>query len=313
MDQLEILQLGSIPEWDLNALKEVYTVHTVPKGEDPIALVGDRADKIRGMSVGGAPVGRALMESFPNLGIVSVFGVGYDSVDVAAATDLKIRVTNTPDVLTEEVADFGFGMLIAAARNIVGGDAYVRSGRWGREGAMAFQKPVHGKKIGILGLGRIGKAVGRRCAACNMDIAYTNRSKRDDVDWRYEPDAVKLAEWSDYFMIVLPGGPETKHAVDKAVIEAVGPEGFLINISRGSTVDEEAMIQALQSGKLGFAALDVFENEPNIDPRFLTLDNVLLQPHQASATTETRQAMGKLMRDNLAAFFAGNDLLTPVA
>jgi len=311
----DVLQIGAYSPWDEEALAKHFTTHRLFEvaDADKAAYIAERADRLEAIATRGELiVDRSFMEALPNLKIVAVYGVGYDGVDVAAAEALGVRVTNTPDVLTAEVADFGVAMLLAGARGIVGGDQWVRSGNWASQGAFALQRPVHGKKLGIIGLGRIGKAIAKRCAAFDMEIAYTNRSQAADVDWRYEPDPVKLAAWADYVVVMLPGGPATRHVVSAEVIDAIGPEGMLVNVSRGSTVDEEALIDALKTGRLGFAALDVFENEPNIDQRFFDLPNVLLQPHQGSATLETRKAMGQLMINNLRAHFAGEALLTPV-
>lgn len=315
MSKPDVLQIGAYSPWDEEALAEHFAMHRlfeVPDA-DKAAYIAERADRLHAVATRGELiVDRAFMETLPNLQIVAVYGVGYDGVDVEVAKSLNVRVTNTPDVLTAEVADFGVAMLLAAARGIVGGDQWVRSGNWASQGAFELQRPVHSKKLGIIGLGRIGKAIAKRCAAFDMEIAYTNRSQAVDVDWRFEPDPVKLAQWADYVVVMLPGGPATRHVVSAQVIDAIGPEGMLVNVSRGSTVDEEALIDALKTGRLGYAALDVFENEPNIDTRFFDLPNVLLQPHQGSATLETRKAMGRLMIDNLRAHFAGEDLLTPV-
>ena len=308
----DVLQISKFPPWDEEVLASHFTLHRLWEADDKDGFIEQRADVVRAACTAGAPVDRALMEALPNLKIVANYGVGYDNVDVESAKQLGIAVTNTPDVLSDEVADLAIGLMIGAARDLLGGDAYVRAGDWATKGNYPFQKPIHGKRLGIMGLGRIGKAIAARAEAFNMEIAYTNRSKRDDVPYRFEPDKVKLGAWCDYFMIALTGGPGTRRLVSADVIEAIGPEGVLVNISRGSTVDEEALIQALQSGKLGRAGLDVFENEPKVDPRFFTLGNVLLSPHQASATQQTREAMGKLVLDNLLAFHAGKPLLTPV-
>lgn len=312
-DKPDILQVAAYPDWDQEVMEEKFTIHRLWEAKDRDAFVAGVADKVTVMAAGGEKgVSRELMEALPNLKLIASYGVGYDNINVEAAKERGLKVTNTPDVLSDEVADMALGLMLGVARDLRGGDAYVRSGRWPKEGAYPFQFPVHGKRAGIIGLGRIGKAIATRCAAFGMEIAYTNRNERTDVPYRFEPDKLKLAEWSDYFIIALVGGDSTKGAVTAEMIEAIGPNGVLVNISRGTTVDEESLIKALQTGKLGRAGLDVFLNEPNADPRFFELDNVLLAPHQASATLETRKAMGKLVIDNMLNHFAGKPLISPI-
>ncbi len=304
MTKPDILVLGTYPDWDIAPLAEAYTLHT-GRAADPAA--------IRGVAFKGhAPFGAAEMDAHPNLGIIANFGVGYDAIDVAAATERGIRVTNTPDVLTDDVADLGVALLLGAARHLVAADAWVRQGRWAAEGDYPLLRKVSGKRAGIVGLGRIGRAIGERLAAFRMQIGYVSRAPKDTPGWAHYTDPAALAADSDFLVVALAGGPETAGFVGAEAIAALGPQGTLVNVSRGSTVDEEAMIRALQDGSLGAAALDVFASEPDPDPRFAALPNALLSPHQASATVETRQAMGQLQRDNLAAFFEGRALPTPV-
>jgi len=220
-------------------------------------------------------------------------------------------VTNTPDVLTDDVADLAIGLMIAVRRNLIAGDAYVRSGDWGRKGMMPLNSALKGKRLGIAGLGRIGAAIAQRAEPMGLEIGYSARRRRD-VAFHYVPDVRALAAWADILIVVVPGGAETEGLIDRAVLEALGPKGTLINVARGSVVDEPALIEALRSGKLGSAGLDVYLNEPNPDPAFAGLPNVVLHPHHASGTVETRDAMAQLVVDNLAAFFAGKPLLTPV-
>lgn len=310
MTKPDILLIGNYNDWDLDPLGEKYTLHTgTPEDLDPAAR-----EKIRAIAFKAhGTIGAAQMDLFPNLGLIANFGVGYDAIDVDAATERDIKVTNTPGVLNDDVADLAVGMTIAVTRHMVQADAYVRSGRWAREGDYPLLRKVSGKRAGILGLGRIGRAIADRLTGFSMPISYCARSPKDvPVDWTYYGSPKELAANSDYLIIALTGGPETAGIVDAGVIAALGSEGTLVNISRGTTVDEEALIEALQSGALGAAALDVFASEPNPDPRFAKLENVLLQPHQASATYETRQAMGRLQRDNIDAFFADKPLPTPV-
>lgn len=252
------------------------------------------------------------MDLLPNLGVIANYGVGYDSIDVAAATQRGIKVTNTPDVLNDDVADLAVALLLAQGRRIVQGSDWVRSGQWAAKGEMPLNRKISGGRAGIVGLGRIGREIANRLAAFKMDIHYTSRTEKKTPGWTYHADPVSLAGAVDYLVVALVGGPATKGSVSADVIRALGPKGVVINISRGTTIDEGALLDALETGAIAGAGLDVFLNEPDIDKRFLALDNVVLQPHQGSGTVATRAAMGQLQRDNIAAFLAGKDLLTPV-
>lgn len=314
MTKPEILQIGPYPEWDQVPLEESFVVHKYFEAPDKAALLAEVGPNVRGIATRGELGADAeLIAALPKLEIISIYGVGFDAVDLDACRARGIRVTNTPGVLTDDVADLGVALALAQSRGIVGAEAWARSGNWAAKGLYPLQRKVTGKKAGVLGLGRIGFEVAKRLAGFNMDIAYSDISAKDYApDWEFIADPVALAERSEFFFVTLAASAETRHIVNKDVIEAVGPDGVLINVSRASNVDEEALLDALESGKLGSAALDVFDNEPEINPRFVALDNVLLSPHQASGTVETRKAMGQLMRDNLAAHFAGKELPTPV-
>ncbi|MDE0523396.1 MAG: 2-hydroxyacid dehydrogenase [Boseongicola sp.] len=280
----------------------------------PASFLIEHGRAIRGIATRGElGAGREMIEACPNLEIISVYGVGFDAVDLDACRKRDVRVTNTPDVLTRDVADLGVAMMLCHARGMVGAEAWVRSGDWARRGHYPLTRRVHEAKAGVLGLGRIGHEVARRLAGFDMDVAYSDLAPKDCTqDWSFIADPVELARHCDYLFVTLAASEETRQIVGREVIEAVGPEGMVINISRASNIDEAALLDALESGALGSAALDVFEGEPNLNPRFLKLENVLLQPHHASGTVETRKAMGKLVRDNMAAHFAGRPLLTPV-
>lgn len=251
------------------------------------------------------------MKRLPALEIVSCYGVGTDAIDLAYARANRIKVTNTPDVLTADVADMAVGLLLSAARKIPEAHQFVREGSWG-QGNMPLVTRVSGKPAGVVGMGRVGSAVAKRLAAFNCEVAYFDVSRRADLAYEFEPDLVELARRAEFLIVTLAGGESTKGIIDASVLEALGPDGILINVSRGSTVDETALLHALETKTIKGAGLDVFRNEPHIDPRFRMLDNVVLQPHHASGTGETRRAMGKLVRDNLAAHFSGAALLTPV-
>jgi lactate dehydrogenase-like 2-hydroxyacid dehydrogenase len=307
-----ILQMGAYPGWDQTPLDAAYTVHRYDKAPDKAAFLAEVGPHIRAIATsGGLGASAAVIAACPNLEIISIYGVGFDAVDMPAARACGIHVTNTPDVLTDDVADLAIGMLIAASRNIPAADQWARSGNWATKGAFPLQRKVTGLRIGILGLGRIGMAIAERLIPFKTDIAYSATSPKP-VPWTYIHDPVQLAARSDVLILALAASPTTRHIVNAEVLNTLGPQGLLINISRAANIDEDALLTALESRTLGYAALDVFEGEPQLNPRFTTLPNVLLQPHHASATTATRRAMGQLMRDNLTAHFAGQPLLTPV-
>ncbi len=314
MSKVEILQVGPYPEWDEGPLNEQFIVHRYFEAEDKPELLRRVGGSVRGVACRGeSVVDRQMIEAMPRLEVISIYGVGYDGVDLEACRQRGIRVANTPDVLTNDVADLAVGMMLALGRGVVPADHWVRSGAWRDKGPFPLMHRVHGRRAGILGLGRIGQAIGRRLVGFDIPVAYFSRARKpDSSDWEYVDSPVALARWADVLFVTLAATPHTRHIVDREVLEALGPDGMLVNVSRAANVDEEALLDALENGSLGGAALDVFENEPALDPRFAALDTVLLQPHQASGTVETRKAMGQLMRDNLSAHFAGKPLLTPV-
>ena len=309
-----ILQVGPYPAWDQEPLEAAFTVHRYFEAADKGAFLAEVGPQIRGIATRGElGADAAMIAACPNLEIVSVYGVGYDAVDLDACRARGIRVTNTPDVLTGDVADLGVAMMLAQSRGMVGAEAWARSGSWANQGLYQLQRRVWGKRAGVLGLGRIGLEVAKRLVGFDLDIAYSDvAAKPYASQWEFIADPVALAERSDFLFVTLAASAATRHIVGREVIEALGPEGMLINVSRAANVDEEALLAALETGKLGSAALDVFEGEPAFNPRFLALPNVLLQPHHASGTIETRKAMGQLVRDNLTAHFAGQELPTPV-
>ncbi len=314
MAKAGLLLVGEYAPWLEESLEKHFDIYRLYTAENPTAFIEQCADNIKAVGTRGDLTATSeLIQQLPNLEIIAVYGVGYDGVDVAAATQRSIKVTNTPDVLTKDVADLAVAMMLAHGRGVVGADNWVRSGTWANKGAYPLQRRIHGKRAGVLGLGRIGIEVGKRLSAFDMDINYCATSEKPvDASWQYYSSPVELASNSDFVIVTLAAGAATEKMVNADVIKALGKDGMLINVSRGSTVDEAALLSALKSGELGFAALDVFDNEPTIDTAFFDLDNVLLQPHQASATHETRQAMGDLVTDNLLAHFAGDPLKTPV-
>ncbi len=307
-----VLLVGNVYPGTRRKMEAAYDFHALSEAADRAAKLAEVAPRCRAiLTAGHGGADGALMDALPNLGIIANFGVGYDSVDVAAAKARGIRVTNTPDVLTDEVADLAMALLLATVRRVPQGDRYVRSGAW-LKGPAPFTPTLIGKTMGVLGLGRIGKAIARRAEAFGVKIAYFGRS-RQDVPYPYYADLTAMARDVDILMIVAPGGPETRNIVNRGVIEALGPQGTLINVARGSLVDEPALIAALKDGRLGAAGLDVFADEPRVPDGLLALqDNVVFLPHMGSATHETRGAMGDLALANIDAFLAGMPLLTEV-
>jgi lactate dehydrogenase-like 2-hydroxyacid dehydrogenase len=312
MSKPHVLQAGAYPPWDQEPLDAAFTVHRLWEAADRAAFLAEVGPQVRAIATrGDLGASAEVIAACERLEIVSVYGVGFDAVDLPACAARGIRVTNTPDVLTDDVADLAVAMLLSLVRGVVPAEAWVRSGDWAAKGAFPLTRKLSGSRAGILGLGRIGEAIAKRLAAFGVEIAYSSRTPKD-VSWTYLPDAVALAEWSDHLIVALAATPETRHIVNARVLEALGPRGTLTNISRAANVDEEALLDALEGGRIAGAALDVFEGEPRLNPRFLSAPNTLLQPHAGSGTVETRRAMGQLMRDNLTAHFAGRPLLTPV-
>jgi lactate dehydrogenase-like 2-hydroxyacid dehydrogenase len=311
--KIDVLSIGSFPAATNAELAKRFAITHRFNQPAPDALGAELKARIRGIATeANRGADRALIEALPRLEVISLFGVGTDSVDLAAARERNVPVTNTPGILTDEVADLAIGLMLASARQIVFADRYVRDGSWASKGPIPLGRSVGGKTMGVLGLGGIGRAIADRGAAFRMRIIYSGPRRKPEVPYEYVADIVELARQSDYLMIACRGGPETRHLVSAAVIDALGPAGTLINVARGSVVDEAALIAALAEGRLGHAALDVFESEPNPSPELLKLPNVLVQPHHGSATVETRTAIGQLMIDNLGAHFAHKPLLTPV-
>lgn len=314
MSNPEILQVGPYPQWDEDPLNAAFAVHRYFDTDDKPAFLAKVGPGIRGIATRGElGANRAMIEACPNLEIISVYGVGYDAVDLAACREKGISVTNTPDVLTNDVADLGVAMMLCQSRGMIGAEGWVKNGSWSTKGLYPLKRRVWGRRAGVLGLGRIGFEVAKRLKGFDMEISYSDVGAKSYAEgMRFVSDPVELARDVDFLFVTLAASVETRHIVGRDVIAALGREGMLINISRASNIDEEALLDALENGTLGSAALDVFEGEPNLNPRFFALDNVLLQPHHASGTIETRKAMGKLVRDNLEAHFSGAPLLTPV-
>jgi len=295
----------------MEALHGAFRVHDRTHQEDPAAFAAI-APRIRAIAASGeSKVPRELIAQLPALEIVSVFGVGYDGIDVAAARERGIAVTHTPNVLNDEVADLAMALVLAVSRRLVEADRYVRTGAWAK-GPMPLARKVSGARMGIVGLGRIGNAIARRAEAFGMSIAYTARAEKADAPYPYFATAEALAREVDFLVVITPGGAATRKLIDAKVLAALGKKGYLVNVARGSVVDEPALVEALRAGTIAGAGLDVFENEPNVPAELLELDNVVLTPHVGSATWQTRQAMADLSFGNLQAHFAGKPLLSPV-
>ncbi|SEM02272.1 Lactate dehydrogenase [Roseovarius azorensis] len=310
----EVLAIGSFSDVDAAALRDDLGARIVDSLDSAAALHEETRATVRAIAFKGhATFDGALMDLFPALGLIANYGVGYDAIKVADAQTRSVAVTNTPDVLNDDVADLAVGMLIAQCRRMVQGDDHARSGAWADGQEFPLNRKMSGGRVGILGLGRIGREIADRLAAFKMELHYWSRGEKQTPGWTYHDDPVALANAVDYLVVALVGGPETEGMVSAEVLDALGENGVLVNISRGSTVDEVALIDRLEDGRLAGAALDVFRSEPGIDPRFAALDNVVLQPHQGSGTHVTRAAMGQLQRDNIAVFMAGRPLLTQVA
>jgi lactate dehydrogenase-like 2-hydroxyacid dehydrogenase len=313
-----VLKIARLPDL---LTERLYADYAVIEGSEqpadlPEAALGVRALGVRALDVramvanGESRVSRELIQSLPALEIIVVFGVGYDGVDVQAAKERGVRVTHTPDVLTDDVADFAMTLLLGIARRTADADRFVRAGQWA-DGPFPFTRKVSGARLGIVGLGRIGSAIARRAAGFDMRIAYTGRNPQD-VAYDYFASVTELAAAVDFLVIAVGGGPGTRHLIDARVLDALGSNGILINVGRGSVVDEAALATALSEKRILAAALDVFEHEPRVHPQLLEQGNVLLTPHMASATLDTRMAMADLVLANLAAHYAGQALPSPV-
>jgi lactate dehydrogenase-like 2-hydroxyacid dehydrogenase len=308
----DCLALCTLPPSSWGRLEERFAVHKGPAAAERMAFVKPMAERLRFvLASGGGGMSGELIRALPKLEIVSCFGVGYDGVDVAAASERNIPVTNTPDVLNDCVADTTMGLVLGIMRLLPQADRFVRDGLW-LKGPQPLTTSVHHKKMGIVGLGRIGKTIAKRALGFDMEVAYHGRSKQADVTFAYHASVESLAAWCDVLVIITPGGAGTKNMIDAKILKALGPKGYLVNISRGSVVDEPALLDALKNKAIAGAGLDVFVDEPRVPPEFFALDNVVLAPHVGSATVETRKAMGDLAVDNLIAVMEGRKPLTRV-
>jgi len=308
-----LLLMGPLLPAVMETLESTYTVHRHWEADDADALVARISEGCKGVVTdGGRGVSNEVLEKLPNAGIVAVFGVGVDAVDLDYCEGRGIAVTNTPDVLSDDVADLAVALALAVSRRLVVADRYAREGRWASEGGLPLTRRMMGKRAGIYGMGSIGGVLAKRLAAFGMEIAYCNRSEREGSPYRFVASLEALAKDVDFLFVTASAAPGTIGSVNAAVLDALGPEGWLVNVSRGTLVDEPALVEALEQGRIAGAGLDVFEDEPNIPEALFPLDNVVLQPHVASGTHETRAAMGQLVLDNLEAHFADRELPTRV-
>lgn len=303
---IDILQFIPLRPEVQRELEARYRVHQKDKLDEVAHLV-------RGVVTNGhAGPPPEIIDRLPRLEVICSASVGYDGIPVEYARSKGIPVTNTPDVLNDDVADLAIALMIMTARNLLASDAYVRAGLWPQQGEFPLASRASGKTVGILGMGRIGREIAKRAEAMNNKVIYHSRRPVADVPYAYYPDPVSLAKASDFLMVILPATPQTRQIVNGAVIEALGPAGILVNVARGAVVDEDALVAALKDGRLGGAGLDVFVDEPRVPQSLFGMANVVLLPHVGSATHETRRAMSQLVLDNLDAQFAGKPLLTPI-
>ena len=312
MKEVEILSVGPLYAPSFESMVRDFTVHALWQAKDRAALIAEVGDRIRGIQTNasaGADAG--LIAALPRLEIISSLGVGVDPIDMDAARRRGVIVTNTPELLNDCVADLAMGLVLATVRRIGLGDRFVRAGSW-LKGPLPFTHKVGGMTMGILGYGKIGKAIAKRAEAFGMHIVYHGRHEQPGVPHKFYAGLTEMARNCDVLVVICPGGEATRHIVNAEVMQALGPEGTLINVARGSVVDEQALVKALADGTLGAAGLDVFESEPHVPEALFAMDQVVLQPHVGTATHETRKAMSDLAVDNLRAHFAGKPALTPV-
>lgn len=311
MSDLHVLAAAKLSPLFASQLSAACQLHDRLHETDPAAFA-QVAPQIRVVAGSGdSKVSAELIALLPALELISIMGVGYDGVDLAAAKARGVMVTHTPNVLNDDVADLAIGLMLCAARQLPAADRFVRAGHW-LGGNMPLARKMSGARLGLVGMGRIGQAIAHRAQAFGMQIAYHTRTPKADVSYAYHADLLSLARDSDFLVLITPGGPGTRHLVNAQVLQALGPKGILVNVARGSVVDEAALIEALEGGVIGGAALDVFEDEPRVPQRLMDMPHVVLVPHIGSATGQTRQAMADLAFGNVREHFAGRPVLTPV-
>jgi lactate dehydrogenase-like 2-hydroxyacid dehydrogenase len=313
-DKADVLLIGPKRPVFIDGLSPAFNLHILVDAKDPDAFLSEIASRVRAFAVSATSerIDGPLMARFPRLQIVSTFGVGYDHVDAKWAGEHGITVTNTPEVLTEEVADTALGLLLCTVREFCQAERYLRAGKWLEKPYRLTPATLRDRTVGLVGMGRIGQAIARRLDAFKVPVVYHSRRPQPGVPYRHYPDLIAMARDVDILLVIVPGGPETQNMIDAQVLDALGPDGILINIARGSVVDEPALIKALQEKRILSAGLDVYANEPEVPKELIALDNVVLFPHLGSATVATRRAMDQLVVDNLLAWGAGKPPLTPV-
>lgn len=310
---VDLLVMADLGDYVMERLDANFRTHKLFEADNPDQLVADIGAKVRGIAAGAhKAVDVALMDKLPNLEIASNFGVGYDNVDAKSAGSRGVIVTNTPDVLSDEVADTAIGLMINAVRELPQAEQFLRAGHWTKDNYPLTKNTLRGKRLGIAGLGRIGKAIATRAEAFGLSVAYFGRTNQN-LKYDFYDSLVGLAENVDIIISVLPGGAATNKAVNAEVFAALGSDGTFVNIGRGSAVDEPAMIEALQNGTIQSAGLDVFDKEPHVPQALIDLPNAVLLPHVGSASVHTRDAMGQLVVDNLTSWFEDGKPVTPVA
>ena len=313
LSAVEILVTDALEAHALASVKTLFAVHQLSGTERDEPLLAEAGPRIRAVVRGGhSPVDAALMARLPRLEIVANFGVGYDGVDVREAAARGVIVTNSPGVLTEEVADTTLGLLLMTVRELSAAERHLRAGKWAAEGAYPLSGSLRDRTVGMVGLGRIGLAIARRLDVMKVPVVYHARRAQPHVPYRYYPTLLAMAADVDTLIVIVPGGAETRHLIDAAVLAALGPRGVLINVARGSVVDETALVTALKNRTIQAAGLDVFANEPHVPVDLVALPNAVLLPHVGSASVHTRRAMGQLVVDNLRSWFEQGRPLTPV-
>lgn len=312
MSKNKALLVAGVDPWLRAQVSELVDLTNLSDNEDRtefLAKSGSAFEVVLTNSGRGCP--NDILESLPNLKLILSWGVGFDRIDIPYVRSRNIQVVNTPDVLTDCVADMAMAMILSQSRRLIEAEAYLRRGEWGRA-RLPLGRKVSGKRLGIVGLGRIGLELAARAQPFKMEVRYHNRNLRSDLSYRFEPDLLELARWSDFLVILCPGGSETHELINTDVLRALGPDSVLVNISRGSVVDERALEKTLLNGELGGAALDVFQHEPSYPTSLLDLPQVVMFPHIGSSTMETRHAMSELVLDNLKSYLSGRPLITPV-
>jgi lactate dehydrogenase-like 2-hydroxyacid dehydrogenase len=313
-EKAEVLLVGVAKKLIIDGLKAAFTVHVLKEAKDADALIAEVGPRIRGAAVTGAPdkMDGAMMARCPRLEMVASFGVGYDNIDVNYAAAHGITVTNTPDVLTEEVADTTLGLLLCTVREFPQAERFLRAGKWLQGQYPLTKTTLRERTVGMVGMGRIGKAIARRLDGFQVPVVYHSRRPAEGVSYRHYPKLVDMARDVDTLIVITPGGAETKHIINAQVLDALGPNGIVINMARGTVIDDEALIKALKEKKIYSAGLDVFLKEPQVPAEYLAMDNIVLFPHLGSSTVYTRRKMEQLVVDNLLDWAAGKPPLTPV-